>query len=125
MGGWGPTRSEATRRKKEGGPCGRERRSATWGDTTWTWWLRDAPIVADGARREQGKAARARRGMDATDRRSRDSSGARCQRRGVGGREKSGAARRRGADMQARPAQCRAARFKLGLKPVQMKFEFL
>jgi hypothetical protein len=78
---------------------------------------RDDPIVADGARLtgavgagcEQGKAARARRGVDAIDRRGRDASGARCQWRGVGGREKSGAARRRGADMRARPAQCRAA----------------
>jgi hypothetical protein len=38
---------------------------------------------------------------------------------GLGGREKSGAAWWWGADMWAWPAQCRAARFKLGLKPVQ------
>jgi hypothetical protein len=46
-------------------------------------------------------------------------SGARFLWRGVGGREESEAAWRRGADLRARPAQCRAARFKLGLKSVQ------
>jgi hypothetical protein len=59
-------------------------------------------------------------GMNATDRRGRGASGARCQWQGVGGRQKRGAARRWGTDMRAWPAQCRAARFKLGLKPVQM-----
>jgi hypothetical protein len=53
------------------------------------------------------------------------------QRRGVGGSGVSEAARCWGVDSWARPAQCRAARFKLGFKPiqniqtVQMKFEFL
>jgi hypothetical protein len=54
-----------------------------------------------------------------TDRRGRGASGVRCQWRGAGGREKRGAARRRGADIWAWPAQCRAARLKLGLKLVQ------
>jgi hypothetical protein len=53
------------------------------------------------------------------------------QRRGVGGRGVSEAAWQRSSDRRAQPAQCRAARFKLGFKPiqniqtVQMKFEFL
>jgi hypothetical protein len=46
-------------------------------------------------------------------------SGARFLWWGAGGREESEAARRRGADLRARPTQCRAAWFKLGLKLVQ------
>jgi hypothetical protein len=57
--------------------------------------------------------------MDVTDRRGRGASGVWCQWRGAGGREKRGAARRRGTDIWAWPAQCRAARLKLGLKLVQ------
>jgi hypothetical protein len=80
---------------------------------------------AVGAGREQGKATRVRRGVDATDRRGQGASGAWCQRWGAGGREKSRATQWQGTDMRARPAQCRVAWFKLGLKPVQMKFKFL
>jgi hypothetical protein len=92
-----------------------------------TWRLRAAPTAAGGAcvtgviavGREQGKVVRARRSGDATDRRGQGTSGARCQWRGAGGRERSGAARRQGADMRAWPAQCQVAWFKLALKPVQ------
>jgi hypothetical protein len=66
-----------------------------------------------------------------TDRWGRAATGPGGQRRGVGGSEVSEAARCWGVDRWARLAQCRAARFKLGFKPiqniqtVQMKFEFL
>jgi hypothetical protein len=98
-----------------------------WVGMARTWRLRAAPTAAGGAcvtgviavGREQGKVVRARRSGDATDRRGQGTSGARCQWRGAGGRERSGAARRQGADMRAWPAQCRVAWFKLALKPVQ------
>jgi hypothetical protein len=44
-------------------------------------------------------------------------SGARCQRQGAGGREESEAAQRWGTDMQARVAQCWAARFQTWFEP--------
>jgi hypothetical protein len=98
-----------------GGTHGREWRLATWAGTTWTRQLWAVSTVAGGtclvgaarAGLKHGKVVRARRGVDATNR------------RGAGGRGESGAVQRRGANMQARPAQCRAARFKLGLKPFQ------
>jgi hypothetical protein len=75
--GQGPAQNEATQRKEEGGGlCGRERLSAMWASTARMRQLWAALTVVGGARltgaegagREQGKAACARRGVDVIDR---------------------------------------------------------
>jgi hypothetical protein len=82
---------------------------------------------------EQGRATGHKR-RDAARLRGgwgRAATGSSGQWRDAGGREKGEVAWWRGANRQARLAQCRAVWFKLGFKPiqniqtVQMKFEFL
>jgi hypothetical protein len=105
--GWGVWLGPRPRgERRRGGLRRHEGRLVTWAGMTWT-------------RQERAMSMGRRRVRDVTHRRGRGVSGARCQQQGAGGREKSNAAQRRGANMRVRPAQCRVARFKLGLKPVQ------
>jgi hypothetical protein len=101
----------ATRQKGNGRERERAPGTAVGNVRRMTW-----PAMAPGRRaraaallRKLGRAAgRGRRGA-AADRWGRAATGPGGQRWGVGGREKTEAARRRGTDRQARPVQCRGA----------------
>jgi hypothetical protein len=111
MGGvWGRCRMEGGKWERESGPgvsvdSVRQRNAHDVGGGHVA-----GPVSATGCGRERGE-----RGSEAGPGVSR----AQCQRRGAGGREESEAVRRRGADMRARAAQGRAARFQTRFEPIK------
>jgi hypothetical protein len=103
--------------KKKGGPAvcphgrGRRRRERAPGATVGSA-VRPGTAPGHQARAVALSRNRGER-WGAADRWGRDELRAQCQGQGAGGRGVSDAARRRGADRRARPAQCRAARFEM------------